>query len=235
MISEASKSLSYQIANVLSDGEHRRDIIACINPTELDEFLKLKGLGLVDLQSQNSRQKNAELLLRSVQERGREAFTDFLWCLEQTSDSHLGHKYVIEVLLNMEYDLETLGDFLTSAALKSRCQELSAKMLMIEGLNVHSILPQLRQKGLLTDKEEDELSTVTRKRGVIKLESILVNKGPYAYLYFIQALIDAREENPHLFGELFKSLFRPIASVHSTLLEHYQQNATVCRLTEEGV
>lgn len=58
-----------------------------------------------------------------------------------------------------------------SAALKSRCQELSAKMLEIEGLNVHSITPQLWQKGLLTDKEEDELlsTLVTQKRGVIKL------------------------------------------------------------------
>ena len=111
MISEASKSLSFQIANVLSDSEHRRDIIACINLTELDEFLKLKGLGMVEQSKSNTRQESAELLIRNVQERGREAFTDFLWCLEQTSDSHLGHKYVVEALNNTKYDLETLGDW----------------------------------------------------------------------------------------------------------------------------
>ena len=211
MISEASKPLSVQIADVLSDGDYRRDIIACINPTELDEFLKLKGLGLTQPSKSDSRQKNAELLLKNVIERGPEALTDFLWCLEQTSDSHLGHKYVVEVLKNRQYDLENLIDITTSAALKSRCQELPAKRLIKRGLDVKSIIPHLRQKGLLTDKEDNELSmpTITRQKCVTKLESILANKGPYAYLYFIQALIDAKKENPHLLEELFERLFAP--------------------------
>ena len=216
-------ALGSQITSVLSDSDYRCAITASINPQELVGFLKEKGLLEESLMSNRLRKDNAEHLLRSVEKKGGNALEDFVWCLEQTSDSHLGHKYVVDLLRNGMHDLETLGEIGTSVVLKSKFQERSTKELMIDGVDVHSISPHLLKNKLITDKEMDELmKSTTRKRRFIKLESILANKGPCAYLYFTQALIDAKKENPLHEEILEKILGPPDDSIQNVLRRLYQ-------------
>ena len=216
MVAEVANPLSNQIADILTDNGHRRDISAAINPIELGEFLKQKGIVEDSEISKLSQKEGVEFVLRRVEERGGEALVDFLWCLEQ-SDYHHGHKYVVKVLTKTDYDLEILGDIITSNVLKHKCQELGVKKKMTRGVDVRTILAQLLQKGLLTDNERDELMKPnTRQKRFLKLERILANKGPLAYLHFTEALIDTKEDNP-LHKELLMCLLGSSDSADSNL------------------
>ena len=212
---DANPLLSNQIADILTDSGHRRDISTAISPVELGEFLKRKGLiEDSEISKLSQTEEGVEFVLRRVEERGGEAFIDFLWCLEQ-SDSHLGHKYVVNVLKKTGYNLETLGEIIASTVLKQKWQKLKK---MMRSLDVRNLFAQLLQKGLLTDKERDELMkpTYTRLKLFLKLERILAKKGPLACLYFTQALIDAKEENS-LHQELLTCLFGSSGSNDSNL------------------
>ena len=205
--------LNLQISNILSDKEYRQDIARAINPAEILNLLEEKGL-MEESERETllklAPQKGAEIILDKVEERGGDALTDFLWCLEQTSDDHLGHKYALEVLTNKEYDLETLAEIVTSIALKNNLQDLHTRKVMSEGVDVVTIFPHLLQIGLISEMEKNELSKpMSRRKRFIKLKSIIANKGPLASLYFIQALINAKEENPHLYEDIFVCLFGP--------------------------
>ena len=197
------------MVSLLSDIDYRKEISASINVAEIDRQLKSRGLLGEDTNRPTTSRTGVEFVLKNVEERGDEALADLVWCLEQTSDSHLGHQYAVDVLTNKEYDLETLADIGTASLLKRKYQKLSIKSKMAEGLDVVSLLPHLIQKGILTDKEIDELESgkITRKKKVIKLERILANKGPLAYLYFTQVLIESRGENCHLYQEIFDLIF----------------------------
>ena len=122
-----------------------------------------------------------------------------------------------KALTKTDYDLETLGDIITSNFLKYKCQELGMKKKMTHGLDVFAILAQLLQKGLLTDNEWNELMKPnTRQKRFLKLEHILANKGPLAYLHFTEALIDTKEDNP-LHEELLMCLLGSSDSADSNL------------------
>ena len=198
------------MVSALSDKDYRNEISASINTADIDQQLRDKGLigESINCYRPRTLQENAEIVLRNVEERGEEALADLLWCLEQTSDGHIGHRYAMDVLTNKMYDLETLADITTSCVLKRRYRKIDTKRLMVEGLDVRSLLPQLIQKGLLTDREADEIQSgrLTRKRLVIKLEGILANKGPLAHLYFTEALIEAKN-NSCLYQDIFNHIF----------------------------
>ena len=135
-----------QIAYILADGGYRRDISAAINPRELSELLRQKGLGVIVMDECESNQllpnEYAECILKRVQEQGGTALTDFLWCLEQTSESHLGHKYATDILKRTDYNLETLSAIMTSTVLKQRFQSpLRDITRKTRDINVLSIFP----------------------------------------------------------------------------------------------
>ena len=204
---------------ILSDKEYRREVCASIDPAELlwhadqsrvpiifnsaDEQL-LKDINTLP------RQEAVERILRNVEERGEEALKNLLWCLEETGSWHSGHKYALEILMNDVYDLEKLGDIVASIFLRNKLQELRTKKMMSDGIDVDAIVPYLRQAELLSVREMDNLQALqpnTRTRKFIKLKSILTSKGPLAYLKFTQVLINSVDENPHLYGDIFKCLF----------------------------
>ena len=83
---------------------------------------------------------------------------------------------------------------------------------MTRDIDVLSIFPYLLKKGLLTDKERDELQNprIIRRRRFIKFEHMLENKGPFAYLYFTEVLIESMQENPYLHQEILMRLFNDL-------------------------
>ena len=202
------------IASTLTDDDCLQDIAAAINPVELSDLLRVKGL---ITESESNQYRNclpieyAEYVLKRVLEQGGTALSDFIWCLEQSGESHLGHKYAMEVLHHTSYDVETLSAIMTSTVLKQRFQDPKYGLTRkTRDIDVLSIFPYLLQKGLITDKEQDELQnrSITRRRRFVKLERMLENKGPLAYLYFTEVLIESMWENPDLHKEILSCLLR---------------------------
>ena len=117
----------------------------------------------------------------------------------------------MEVLTHTHYDVETLSAAITSTVLKQRFQNVKSGITKkTRDIDVLSIFPYLQQKGLLTNEECDELQDprITRQRRFLKLERILENKGPFAYLYFTEVLIESMQVNPHLHQEILSCLFK---------------------------
>lgn len=127
----------------------------------------------------------------------------------------------MEVLTHRQYDAKTLSAVITSTVLKQRFQNLKSGITKkTRDIDVLSIFPYLQQKGLLTDEECDELQNprITRRRRFLKLERILENKGPFAYLYFTEVLIESMRENPHLHQEILTCLFNDFGDVGTGLM-----------------
>ena len=216
---------SLNIVSTLTDDDYRRDIAAAISPVELSGLLREKGL---ITESESNQYRNclpieyAEYVLKRVLEQGETALSDFIWCLKQSGESHLGHKYAIEVLHHTSYDVETLSAIMTSTVLKQRFQDPKYGLTRkTRDIDVLSIFPYLLQKGLLTDKEQDELRNpqITRRRRYLKLERMLENKGPLAYWYFTKVLIESMQENPNLHQDILMCLFGDL-DVISTETRH---------------
>ena len=182
---------------------HRREITSAINFVELEIYLASKGFledgegdyFVTDL----SQEEGVELILARVKERGDEGFKDFLWCLEQDGDWHIGHVYVAALLRGDTFTEETQREIEHSIKLRQKYRkQLDVMRIMEESINTYDLIPSLRAHKLLTDDETEELTLqrYSRKDRITKLLEILDTKGPLADLYFTQALVDAVGENP---------------------------------------
>ena len=77
--------------------QHRMEVIGNINPTELWPSMTARGfveLGRPDvdflLSDKNAMDEKAEFLVQTIENKGGEAFVEFVECLKEASD-HLGH------------------------------------------------------------------------------------------------------------------------------------------------
>ena len=182
---------------------HRNEITSAINFVELEIYLTSKGFledGEGDyIITDLSQEEGVELVLARVKERGDEGFKDFLWCLEQDNDWHIGHVYVAALLRGDTFTEETQREIEHSIKLRQKYRkQLDAMRIMEHSINTYDLIPSLRAHKLLTDDETDELTLpqYSRKERITKLLCILDTKGPLADLYFTQALADAVGENP---------------------------------------
>jgi tetratricopeptide (TPR) repeat protein len=182
---------------------HRREITSAINFVELEIYLASKGFledgegdyFVTDL----SQEEGVELILARVKERGDEGFKDFLWCLEQDNDWHIGHVYVAALLRGDAFTEETQREIEHSIKLRQKYRkQLDVMRIMEDSINTYDLIPNLRAYKLLTDDETEELTLPRygRRERITKLLNILDTKGPLADLYFTQALKDAVRENP---------------------------------------
>ena len=182
---------------------HRSKIASVINFVELEVYLNHKGFlddGEGDhITTDLSQEDGVELVLARVKQRGDEGFKDFLWCLEQDSDWHIGHVYAIALLRGDTFTDETQREIEHSMKLRQKYhKQLDVMRIMENSLNTHDLIPSLRAHQLLTDDETEELSLpkYSRRERITKLLQILDTKGPLADLYFTHALADAVRENP---------------------------------------
>ena len=182
---------------------HRSEIISVINIVELELYLTDKGILedgegdyiLTDL----SQEEGVELILGRVKERGDEGFKDFLWCLEQDSDWHIGHVYAAALLRGDTFTEETQREIEHSMRLREKYREqLDVLQILEDSVNTYDLIPSLRAYKLLTDDETEELllPKYNRRDRITKLLTILDTKGPLADLYFKNVLADTVGENP---------------------------------------
>ena len=170
------------------------DAISSIDP-ELAGLLVRKGIATNESELESKpQQKRLDFVLERVESQGTNAFSDLLWCLDQTGKSNIGHRYAA-ALLRKECSLIMLSEILTSTKLKQRYQQPEV-MEMMRGLQVKHLEPYLIKNKLVTESEVEQLTQTTQKRGALKLLWMLKQKGPLAHLYLTKALIDARGKNP---------------------------------------
>lgn len=101
-------------------------------------------------------------------------------------------------------------------------------LLLVRYLNVGSVKPHLKQKGLLTDEEFERLDSVchqTTQSAVETLVKIIKRKGPNHEVGFLSALKDSMEFDPHqghveIIAALEKSL--TLAAVNTVIVEEGQ-------------
>ena len=80
---------------------HRNEVARVLNLIELEVYLSHKGIleeGEGDRVTDLPHEQGADLILKRVEERGDEGYKDFLWCLEQDPDWHIGHAYAAALL-----------------------------------------------------------------------------------------------------------------------------------------
>ena len=180
-------------ANLKDYRDKIRDAIRSIDP-ELAGLLVQKGIITNESEAASKSQEKArngvDFVLERVQTRGSEAFSDLLWCLDQTGKSNIGHRYAA-ALLRKKCSLEMLGEILASAKLQQRYQEPKV-MKLTRSLQVNHLVPYLMKHELVTENEVEELTQLTQKKGALRLLRMLEQKGPLAHLYLTKALIDAK-------------------------------------------
>ena len=181
---------------------HHDEVVGSLNLEELEIYLTDKGIleeGEGDYVTELPPGEGAEFVLNRVRERGDEGYKDFLWCLEQEDDWHIGHDYIAARLRGDEFTQETQREMEESMRLRKLFhKQLDVMQLMSDSINTNDLIPSLRVHKLLTDDETEELtlSGFSRRERVTKLLRILSTKGPSADLYFTRALADAVRENP---------------------------------------
>ena len=177
------------------------DAIRSIDP-ELAGLLVQKGIitNESELVSKPQR-KGVDFIIERVKTRGSEAFSDLLWCLDQTGKSNIGHRFAA-ALLRKECSLEMLGEILASVKLQQRYQEQKVKELT-RSLQVNHLVPYLMKHELVTENEVEELTQLTQKKGALRLLRMLEQKGPLAHLYLTKALVDAKD-NSNLHEDILK-------------------------------
>ena len=195
-------------ANLRDYREEICDAIRSVDP-ELAGLLVQKGIITNESElepaskSQEKARNGVDFVLERVESRGGEAFSDLLWCLDQTGKSNIGHRYAA-ALLRKECSLEMLGDILASAKLQQRYQEPKV-MKLTRSLQVNHLVPYLMKHKLVTENEVEELTQLTQMRAVLRLLKMLKQKGPLAHLYLTKALIDAKlTDKNHLYEEILE-------------------------------
>ena len=187
--------------------DYREEICGAIRSVDLELAGLLVQKGIITNESepasksQEKARNGVEFVLERVESRGGETFSDFLWCLDQTGKSNIGHRYAA-ALLRKECSLEMLGEILASAKLQQRYQEPKV-MNLTRSLQVNHLVPYLMKHKLVTESEVEELTQLTQKRGVLRLLRMLEQKGPLAHLYLTKALIDAKN-NSNLHEDILK-------------------------------
>lgn len=182
---------------------HYDEVVGSLNLVELEIYLTYKGILEVGegdyVVTELPPKEGAEFVLNRVKERGDEGYKDFLWCLEQKNDWHIGHDYIAARLRGDEFTEETQREMMESIKLRQRfSKQLDVMQLMSDSINTNDLVPSLRVHKLLTDDETEALTLpgFSRRERVTKLLCILSTKGPQADLYFTHALADAVRENP---------------------------------------
>ena len=181
---------------------HRDEIAKAINPLELSIYLTDRGFldeGEADEVTDLPHEECAERILSEVRKRGDEGLKDFLWCLEQDNDWHIGHGYAAALLRGDTFTDETRKAIEESLRLRARFRkQLDVMRIIRNSVNVNDLIPSLRKHRLLTDDETEDLQLPHRTRGeqVHRMLQIFSTKGPLAELYFTNALADATRHNP---------------------------------------
>ena len=125
---------------------HRSKITSVINFVELEVYLNHEGFlddGEGDHITTNlSQVEGAELVLARVKEHGDEGFKDFLWCLEQDSDWHIGHIYAIALLKGDTFTDETQREIECSMKLLQKYRnQLDVIRIIENSLNMYDLIP----------------------------------------------------------------------------------------------
>lgn len=166
-----------------------------------DGILSLRKVeGIRQLQS---RRKEAEAILRLVEEKGEKSCKRLVRSLKKTRH-HLGHVYAASLFDGTEF--ASLKDTNASASIRKRLKQ--NMQYVIDGLNTATLVPILREEELLTDEEIEILASKTsRDKALTLFTGILETKGPTAYLRFATCLNREKEHPFH--RELLDKLNQP--------------------------
>ena len=140
--------------------QHRMEVIGNINPTELWPSMSARGfveLGRPDvdflLSDKNAMDEKAEFLVQTIENKGGEAYVEFVECLKEASD-HLGHGYIVSLLK---------GTFVPDKTSSQLRREFKQRMrILSDTISTDELLPYLIQKLLLTRSEEEVLQNRNR-------------------------------------------------------------------------
>ena len=124
--------------------DYRKEICGAIRSVDPELAGLLVQKGIITNESElasKPQQKGVDFIIERVKTRGGEAFSDLLWCLDQTGKSNIGHRYAA-ALLRKECSLEMLGEILASVKLQQRYEEQKVKELT-RSLQVNHLVPYL--------------------------------------------------------------------------------------------
>lgn len=179
--------------------ENHGEIVRCLNPNELfsclceHDLLDIQDGELILNDSILRREKN-ELILAKLDSKGPAAYHHFLECLAEETE-HLGHAYILCRLRGGVFAEEE------EVHISRRIQKLMKRRMrdLVEGVNVCVLAPYLLKYSLLTtdEYEHTNMSSQTRKEGVLYLLRILDTKGPTAHYTFARCLEEGSEHCTH--------------------------------------
>lgn len=185
----------------------KKEIINCLNPSELFQFLDDHDLLGPDdkeilLDDHLPRRKKALQILAALESSGtRDAYTKFIRCLTEEVD-HIGHRYLVAVLKEEQYATEE--ECQASEAYKRRIRQHRKDMYDIDlrSLGLRMIACQL-----ITEEERDMLLDPINfriKSRIERLFLILDTKGPLGYVLFAQCL--GKETTHRTHAELYHKI-----------------------------
>ena len=206
MVSESSAIEDFISAVTSRAHQNEKEIIQWLSPNELVSHMC--KCGLVDLQEEGelflnnsiTRKDKAKHILSVLDAKGPSAHLQFLECLRKET-SHLGHAYIASLLEGKKF-----GDEEEVHASYTLQKHISGCMPdLVQYVNLHTLVPLLRQALLLTNSEQEILINYkTQNEQVLYLLTVLGTKGPTAYYKFTCCLGDESEHCTH--WELFKKL-----------------------------
>ena len=146
------------------------------------------------------RSDRAERIVEKVEQTN--AYLAFIKILEQ-DEEHLGHKYIVSLLKGKEYaPKEELED--SDVLLKAINSNVG---VLVQQLDVSSLLPSLLENNLITGEDEECLANpnITTRDEVRKLFMLLKTKGPTAHHIFVRKCLRTETEHiPH--SQLYDTL-----------------------------
>lgn len=169
--------------------------------------------GLLDLWSteisatnseSDPRMWTAQQLVDLILEKGSKACTTFLHIL-QNENGHLGHKYVLSLLMGFQYADEE--EIRLSSRIKERIMMNMPEV--VNGMNLKAaVIDHMYKKKLLTDDEFESFLQSSEPSCKMSLRALklLDTKGPTAHLIFAQCLKAETTHGTH--QEIFEIIYK---------------------------
>ena len=195
--------------------QHYDQISAAINPNQLlplllkEDLLDFSEKSALLGDSKSTYEKSC-YILQSLAAKGPAAYCKFLTCVVAETH-HMGHGYIASLLQEEPFGSEL--ELELSSRLSEAIQRHSPEMMDI---SLHSLVPLLSSKQLLTPEEEQKLLSChkTEHEKVLLLLQLLNTKGPLAHGLFVECLKSEPSHPTH--NELYTLLMKSCRDEHRT-------------------
>ncbi len=183
---------------------HQTAITQYLTPSHPTLYKLLSKYKLADLFTQRpDRYQNAKDLIEEISM--RTDYHEFLACLEEDHDTHLGHKYIASILKGESFKDEE-KKHKESHRILEKIDQKSA--FIIESLDIKHLRSQLFSCKLLTSKEMEEMmnNSTTFQDKSKRFLTILKTKGPIAHYIFLHDCLAKVKKESTAVQELYTLL-----------------------------